>query len=313
MKVLFVRSGNYGPDPITQNQGDSLIGLGIELHYFDIIGKGITGYISNFYKLHKTLRRIKPEIIHSHYSLSGFFVVISMTRIPVITSLMGSDVNQSGLFKIFITRLFIKYCWKETIVKSAEMKARLALKSVFVIPNGIDLKRFKCIHREEALSKLQWEKDGIHILFGSDPDRPEKNFKLASDAIKILSIEFPNIILHVLCNIPREEVYLHYNAASFLLLTSLSEGSPNVIKEAMACECPIVTTPVGDVRDVINNTPGCYITSFDLQDVAGKMKSAILFNGRTNGRSLMKQYDSDIIAERIVRIYMSLTTEKQII
>jgi teichuronic acid biosynthesis glycosyltransferase TuaC len=306
MKVLFVRSGNNGPDPITQNQGDSLIKLGIELLYFDITGKGIIGYLNNINRLYKTQKYLKPDIIHSHYSLSGFITALTMTKIPIIASLMGSDVNQSGKVKLFITRLFIKIYWKETIVKSQDMKAKLALNSIHVIPNGIDLNRFKSIDHQDALNELNWEKDEIHILFGSDPARLEKNYKLAKDALQILKSEFPNIKLHFLYGINREEVYLYYNAANILLLTSFSEGSPNVVKEAMACGCPIVTTAVGDLETVINDTSGCFLASFQPQDVAEKIKSAILFNSRTNGRVLMEQYNSCLVAEKILKIYKSV-------
>jgi teichuronic acid biosynthesis glycosyltransferase TuaC len=305
MKVLFVRSGNNGPDPITQNQGDSLIDLGIEVTYFDIIGKGIIGYLNNIFKLHKTQKKLNPDIIHTHYSLSGIITVLSFTGKPIIASLMGSDINNSGKIKLFIIKIFIKYLWKVTIVKSQAMNTKLSLNNIQVVSNGVNLKRFVNISQQVALNKLNWEKNDIHILFGASPDRPEKNFKLAEDALQILKDEFPNIRLHFLTGINREEVYVHYNAAHLLLLTSFNEGSPNVIKEAMACGCPIVVTPVGDVEVLINNTPGCFITSYYPQDVSEKIRSAILFNSRTNGRSHIEHYSANLVAEKILNIYKS--------
>ena len=104
-------------------------------------------------------------------------------------------------------------------------------------------------------------------------------------------------------NRSREEVNLLMNGAELLLLTSFSEGSPNVIKEAMACNCPIVATDVGDIADVIKNTPGCYLTSFDPADVAEKIKQALAFGKRTNGRKKIRHLDNKIIAEKIVEVY----------
>jgi teichuronic acid biosynthesis glycosyltransferase TuaC len=71
------------------------------------------------------------------------------------------------------------------------------------------------------------------------------------------------------------------NAADLLLLTSLTEGSPQVIKEAMACNCPIVATDVGDIREIIGYTDGCYITTFKPSDVAVKIQAAFLL-GKKN-------------------------------
>jgi teichuronic acid biosynthesis glycosyltransferase TuaC len=312
MRVLFVRSGNNGLDPITQNQGESLIELGLELYYFDIIGNGIFGYLYNVYRLFKTLKKLNPDIVHSHYSLSGFIASLTLTKKPIIASLMGSDVNDSGKFKLFVIRIFITHCWNKTIVKSKEMKETLSLENIQVIPNGINLNRFKVMDQLEAQNKLGWENNSIHLLFGSNPSSPEKNFRLAMEAKNICLNEYPNITLHFLTGIDREQIHMHYNAADILLLTSSFEGSPNVIKEAMACGCPIVATRVGDVESILNNTPGCYIAEFESQDVAEKIKLAILFNGRTQGRYQLENYRSDLIAKKIEKVYLSVYKKHEV-
>ena len=101
---------------------------------------------------------------------------------------------------------------------------------------------------------------------------------------------------------------LYYNAADLLLLTSKHEGSPNIIKEAMACNCPVVSTDVGDVRWVIGNTKGCYITSSNPVGVAQKVMLALEFsekNSRTKGRERIMELglDSDTIAAKIIAVY----------
>jgi teichuronic acid biosynthesis glycosyltransferase TuaC len=93
-------------------------------------------------------------------------------------------------------------------------------------------------------------------------------------------------------------------------LTSLHEGSPNIIKEAMACNCPIVSTDVGDVRDVVSGTEGCYVTTYDPEDIAEKLKSALQFNKRTAGREKIQHLDSNIIAHKIISIYKTILTDK---
>ena len=105
-----------------------------------------------------------------------------------------------------------------------------------------------------------------------------------------------------------ELITYYMNAADVLLLTSLWEGSPNVIKEAMACNCPIVSTDVGDVRWVFGETEGCYLTSFDPEDVADKIKLALVFaeeKNRTNGRKRIIEFglDTETIANKIIDVY----------
>jgi teichuronic acid biosynthesis glycosyltransferase TuaC len=91
-----------------------------------------------------------------------------------------------------------------------------------------------------------------------------------------------------------------------VLLTSLWEGSPNVIKEAMACNTPIVSTDVGDVKEIIGKTEGCFITSFDPEDVSDKIKKALEFGKRTTGREDIKHLESGVVAKRIIAIYKNV-------
>ena len=90
------------------------------------------------------------------------------------------------------------------------------------------------------------------------------------------------------------------------MLTSLWEGSPNVIKEAMACNIPIVSTDVGDVREVIGNTEGCYITSFEPEYIAEKIELALQFGKRTDGRENIKHLESSLIARKIIDLYKKI-------
>ena len=106
--------------------------------------------------------------------------------------------------------------------------------------------------------------------------------------------------------IPAKDVPLYLNLADVLVVTSFEEGSPNVIKEAMACNCPIVSTDVGDVKEVIGNTRGCYITSLDPGDVAEKILLALEFDNRTNGRNNIRYLELNVIAEKIIKVYESV-------
>ena len=303
MKVLFVRSGNSSIDPISTNQGESLKKEGIDIEYFYIKGRGLFGYLSNIRKLRKFVRIYKPDLIHSHYSFSGILASFSFSGVPVGVSLMGSDVNFSGKIMLLVLRFFSRHVWEFTLVKSRKMFEKLRVESVLVIPNGVNFENFRIIDKYEAQAFLGWDNKCKHIIFSSDPNRVEKNFTLADAAIKVLLEQHFVIEAHFLKDIQPLDMMYYYCAADVLLMTSIAEGSPNVIKEAMACNCPIVSTDVGDVKEVLKDIPGTYIVCNNTESVAEGIAKALEFNGRTAGRECIKEIDSSKIARKLISIY----------
>lgn len=301
MKVLFVCGGNdiKGISSIIINQGNSLKERNIKIEYFPIVGKGFIGYVKNIPILKKHLRNNKYDIIHAHYSMSAFVASLAGAK-PIIVSLMGSDVKSDRFFKYFI-KIFNSIFWKKIIVKSNDMKNSLGIDDVLIISNGIDMKKFKPIKKSVALEYLGWDPTKKHILFGADPIKYVKNYKLAKSAFNLLNNK--TIELHNLSNIPNEIMPYYYNGSDVLLLTSLTEGSPNVIKEAMSCNTPIVSTDIGDVKQIINHTDGCFITSFRVDDVADKIIKALDHNDKTLGRKNIKHLDSSIVSKIIINEY----------
>lgn len=301
MKVLFVYRG-YGltnSNSVVDFQRMSLQKEGIEVLVFSIIQSGIVGYFKSFWKLKSFLRTNHVDLIHAHYSFSGFIASIS-SRKPVICSLMGSDVLRDLFILRWITFFFYKKIWKFTIVKSKEMQ-KIFPKAI-VIKNGVDLCNFYPSSKTEAAKELGFSTINKNIIFVAQNSATKvKNLELAYESIR--SINDKNIRLHIVSNKPFTELPLYYNAADLLLLTSISEGSPNVIKEAMACNCPIVATDVGDIREIIQDTKGCFITDFNHENIAKKIKLALDFARRTNGRDKIKNLDSRIIAVQIIELY----------
>lgn len=305
MKVLFICSGNMGPDPISRRQGNSLQKNGVEVAFYDLIGKGFFGYLANIPKLRKYIKSFEPNILHAHYSMSGFVATLTLLRIPKVVSLMGSDVLAAGVFMRLILKIFM-LTWQGIIVKSEEIYSRLGENRVHIIPNGVDFDLFYPIEKAEACERLNWSKQKVHILFASNPIRPEKNFKLAQKAMLNLELGKLDFELHYLHNLQMNDMIYFYNAADILLLTSFYEGSPNVIKEAMACNCPIVTTFVGDVEYIIGNTKGCYIASdYDIESIAQLIINGLENVNRTNGSDRIDELKLDVknIASKLISIY----------
>ncbi len=227
---------------------------------------------------------------------------------------MGDDIigcdNSWGRLtlkgKLFsnLNRFFIKNNYEFIITKSSEMASVIPREHrIATIPNGVDIDKFYDIERTEACNFLNFPLNKKIIFFAGNPGRSEKNYKLAKESVDQLKEYF--LLLVPLKDIPFDQVVYYYNAADVTLLTSFHEGSPNVIKEAMACNCPIVSTDVGDVKDVFGDTEGCYITTYDPQDVAEKIKMSLEFGKRTKGRERIIQagLDSKTIANKIIDIY----------
>ena len=301
MKVLFVSSGRKKqPGVIVFSQGESLKREGVAVDYL-LAGPGPAGYLSAIAKIRRAWRRGDYDLVHAHYSLSAFAASLA-GRFPLVVSLMGSDIHMSRMLRPLI-RMLYRHRWDETIVKSLQMKELLRLSEAWVVPNGVDTELFRPLSRVEAREIIGYPVSGKLVLFGSSADRREKNAALAVEAVALLNDS--DVEFRYLTGVPHDQVPYWLNAADVLLLTSTREGSPNVIKEAMACNTPVVSTDVGDVRWLFGETGGYFITSHDTGDVTFRLRAALDLNGRTEGRARIMSLglDSGSVAARIKSIY----------
>lgn len=318
LKVLFVVSGNstsFDIVPFVKAQGESLRMAGIAVSYFLITGKGLSGYLIGAKRLRKHLKNFDCDIIHAHYTLSGWSAVFSFPRQPIVLSLMGTDaygdfigVNQirfSSYYLVFLTKLIQPFV-KKLICKSKHIESYVYLKKKSsVIPNGIMLDKFT-VQDVGYRDELGLEPKLKYVLFLGNKKSIRKNYKLAEVAVKKLNN--PDVRLISPFPITHAQVVKFLNSVDCLIVPSLMEGSPNVVKEAMACNCPVVATDVGDVRWLFGNEPGYFITTFDPSDTAEKLKMAINYsmkNKRTLGRNrlITLGLDSQSVATTIIKVY----------
>lgn len=318
MKVLFVCSGNsksFDIAPFIKAQGESLQKAGIDVAYFPIKGKGFRGYLKAGGQLRQHLKYHNYDLIHAHFSLSGWAAVIGAGSTPVILSLMGDDAQGDyvGVNKIrFSSRFFIlssvliQPFVKAIISKSPNLEKYVYQKhKSYIVPNGIDITTFKpnpAGYREE----LGLDPSKKLVLFLGSQERLGKNYPLAKQAVAHLNL--PDVQLINPYPIPHEAIPKYLNSADVLVVPSFMEGSPNVIKEAMACNCPIVATNVGDIKWVMGNTEGCYLATFEVEDFAEKIRLALEFaqtKKRTAGWQRIEQLglDADTIAHKVISIY----------
>jgi len=327
MKVLFISSthNKAGRGSIVRMQGESLSRQGVEVYYFGIDRGGFAGYISSIFQLGRSLRRNNVDILHAHYGLSALVALPFKIRFPLVVSFMGDDIlgtnNEDGTIRkgsLLLARFNVflsKWIFTHTIVKSRQMFEKLNHRKASIIANGVNLTLFRPADKAEARAIIGEASTTKLILFLSDPSRVEKNYRLAEKAVLLIGDTDVKLLA----------VYRHeylslvdfYNAADVILLTSFHEGSPNVIKEAMACNRPIVSTDVGDVREITGDTQGCWLSSFEPTDVAKKIEAALMFAEKmkeTKGRdSIIRQgLDSDTVAVNILSVYRSVLSGKKI-
>jgi glycosyltransferase involved in cell wall biosynthesis len=305
IKVLFVCSGNNvtGISPNVAVQAKGLADAGVEVVFFEIKGKGWKGYLKNIFRLRRYLKNHSYDVVHAHYGLSGMAASLAGAG-PLAVTIMGSELYLNSLLKVSV-QLFSRFVWKTVIVQSEEMR-KMTSGNAVVLPNGVDLSLFKNIDREEAKEITGFSK-GKHVIWVSAPDRPEKNFVLAEEAVKELSDD--DVFLDVVNRVPHDVIPNYFAAADAMLLTSKWEGSPIVVKEALAAGLPVVSVDVGDVKALLSGVDGCYVTDSNAGEIADALRKALSFGRRTDGLIKVEHLDMKNVSEKLKAIYRSLVTE----
>lgn len=295
MKVLVV---GVDLDTFVGEQCKALKEAGVIVYTHKVTGHGLTGYLKEIFKLRRTIREIHPDIIHAHYGLSGLCANFQR-KIPVVTTFHGSDIHSGG-WLLRMSQLAMRLS-SYNIFVSIKLYEQSGYKkdNVSIISCGVDLETIQPVDRKEAKEKIG--KSNTFVLFAGSFTNQVKNPELAQKSIlKLSSVELVEMKGYT-----REEVNLLMNAADCLLVTSHREGGPLVVKEAMSCGTPLVSVDVGDVREVIGETAGCYIADCNANDIAKKIEQALAFNGKTEGRQRIIDLglDNEHIAKRIIEIY----------
>src|SRR6266705_3276415 len=277
-----------------KSQVDSLIAAGLEIELLlPKPGPSLVRYLEATMQVFLKTLTGRFDAVHGHYGLWCLAARMQWTT-PVVASFMGDDMlgtvkadgsySSKGAFVAWISR-WLCHRVDAVIVKSEGMKKTLSGSNISVIPNGVDFELFHPIPRAEARAALGWDQDCYYVLFGNDPKIPVKNFPLAQAAIESLSSRGMSAELVVARGLPQTTLVQYINASNALILSSIAEGSPNIVKETMACNVPIVSTDVGDVSQVIGRTKGCSVCPHNPDALAATLSQALQHTEPTSGRA----------------------------
>lgn len=266
MKILFVTNmypsetqpvnGIFVKEQIDQISQE--LTFEYDVFLIDGINKGKLEYLKSIFQIPRQILSGKYDVVHIHYGLSALFLLFFKPNARVFLTLHGSDIFIEGgnKWQVAISKMVLNKVDKVFILnQKMEEIVRPYNPNYELVPCGVDTDFFKPTGQDEQ------RKNEKLIVFSNSPQRQVKNFPLFQKTIQILAEKSDHIIKFACIeNLSREGVRDLLNTADCLLLTSLSEGSPQVVKEALACGLPVVSVPVGDVRFMMDGVPRCAVS-----------------------------------------------------
>lgn len=321
MKVLVVVSGNHDcVAPFVVEQAEALRQAGCEVGMFCVTGHGFLGYLHNLKSLNDAICRFNPDIVHAHYGLCGLLCTLQH-RIPVVVTYHGSDINDRHILPF--SRLAMHRAAHNIFVsKKLQQKATNTFSPLIfhfspftssVLPCGIDTNIFHPMNREKACQTIGLDPTKHYILFAGAFDNEVKDPQLAKKTFDLfkaqseLKEQKENIQLLELKGYGRMEVAALMNAVDCLLMTSHSEGSPQAIKEALACGCPIVSVDVGDVKERLEGITVCHVAASREPKGLSTLLEKTIQNPKSRIQINTKDLDNRNIAAKLIGIYYRLS------
>ncbi len=319
LRVLMVTTGWPMPgQPATthfiKRQAEFLRAAGVEVEVFHFRGRGSPlNYLRAWLRIRPRLRDRRFDLVHAQWGQSG--VLALPKRLPLVVTYRGHDLHGivgangrqtlEGRALQWLCRLVARRA-DAVLLVSAHMQRFLTRGTPFhVIPSGLDLSLFRPMERDDARGRLGLPSDRPLVLFAGNPDLPRKRYGLAREAVDLVRRSLPAELV-VAWGRPHQEMPDLMNACDALVFTSSQEGSPNVVKEALACNLPVVSVPVGDVAERLRGIEGCELCADDRREtIAGALERVLRAGRRCDGREAVAALDERVMTERVIAVYRS--------
>jgi glycosyltransferase involved in cell wall biosynthesis len=292
---------------------------GVDVDVFPFRGnKDPLRYLAAWARVRFRLWRRRYDLIHAQFGQSGLLAV--PTRLPLVVTFRGADLfgiigpggrrTRAGQLLQWLSQRVARRA-DAAILVSAHMERYLTHPiPTHIVPSGLDLDLFRCIPRDEARQHLGWPRAGHRVLFVGNPDDPRKRGDLARQAVLLLNRTMAAELV-IGWRVPHEQMPFYLNACDALVFTSREEGSPNAVKEALACDLPVVSVAVADVPLRLHGIPGCEVCADEAPEtIAAALERTLRRDERSGGRGreAARQLDERLLTERVIGIYRSVLT-----
>ncbi len=298
--AMYPHPGHEGYGAFVMHQVEQLRALGHDVEVINFPSyRSKLEYLKAAVEVFRRTRRERFSVVHAHYGVTGL-ATLFRNSVPLVVTVHGSDALVGSL-EPFITKAVCRMA-DATIVVSSEISRRIPGET---IPCGVDLSVFQQKPKVQARQRLNLAAERKYVLFPFNPARTVKRFDLVSAVVQELSDEGMDIELLTISKVHFREMPWYYSAADVMLLCSDSEGSPTSIKEALACNLPVVCTDVGDVREITQGVAGVQIAEQTVEALKAAVKQVLhppegfVFHGR----SAMDRYSQEKTVNEIVRVY----------
>lgn len=320
MKVLEVsRYKNNFADhqlPFVTEQGESLRAARCEVDYFLVRGN----YLLAVRDLKKKISEFKPDIVHAHFGLSAITAELQ-SLVPVVTTFHNGETHHWWV-NLMSSLMSLRAKHVIYVAQHIYDQVYFKAKKYSIIPCGVSLEDCVVMDKAEAREQLGWSDEKKYIMFGGAFDNLRKNYPLLKEAVERIGDDIEIIEMR---GLSRKECVLRMNACDVFALPTKNEGSPQALKEAMACNSPIVATDVADIKHLLGGLPGHYVLpnkkgnaawwvgdEHSAEELAELLKKALAFWGRTKGRERIVElgYTNELVAKQIIEIYTRIVNTK---
>lgn len=320
IRVLIITSEWPTPDlphraPYLVRHVDFLRRAGVEVDVFAFSGeRRPMNYVRARRRLQRQLAQRTYDLVHAHFGQSA--LLPWPKRLPLVVTFHGCDIqgvkrpdgamSLGGAFLQRLGRLVARRA--DAVILVSERMRRFIPSSVAapVIPMGLDLEKLPRIAQAEARAQLGLAAAEKIVLFVGNPSDPVKRCDLARRAVDVLNETCPARLV-VGWGVLPPQILVMMNACDVLVMTSQQEGSPLVIKEALACDLPVVSLDVGDVPVRIRGVEGCEVCADERPEtIAAALERVLRRGGRVRGREAVLDLDERLLVPRVIDIYRSV-------
>jgi teichuronic acid biosynthesis glycosyltransferase TuaC len=318
LRILFVVPGMLAGAHLVfvRREAGALRAAGHEVEIFGFDNQSYLPwhFARQWLELRAAIRRSKPDVVHAQFGkFNALLAACAAGRVPVVITFRGTDINRNARYGLLrsvaglVASQLAAFAARGIVCVSREIRSKVwarHARATIVLPTGVDLRTFVPGERLAARRQLGYGADERIVLFNAGKNPAVKDPELAAAAVEQARRQVGDVRFVVLDGtLPPEDVPRYMNAADCLLVTSKTEGSPTVVQEAMACNLPIVSVDVGDVRERLEGVSACALLPRDPAALGGAVAALLRAPRRSNGRLYATELDVAVIAARLAAFY----------